>query len=510
MKILREHQSETVDAINSIDEGIVHLPTGTGKTFIQASSILSNLISNKVYVILSPRILLTNQLYSEVKEILINNKKDCQYLIVHSGKAEDKSDLSWCKELPFREVNNTTSSITIREDYERAMIANVPLIIFGTYDSAERIVQAGIPVEMLFCDEAHYLVSEEFNWIRDEKDDNMEKFFNAKRKYYFTATLKETASDNGLGMNNSNRFGPVIYTKSPAEMIVRGEIVRPRMHLVDVNIDDIEDEIDIDVNAILESFTEHKMHCKVAPKLLVVCKGSEHLNKIANHPKIKQLLESSPNLTLFDITSAYNPRINGVKVSRKEFLNRLQSLKDYEEAIILHVRILTEGIDVPGITGVMIMNNLKMSAFLQTLGRATRLHSRDRKRLYDGTMLSDELNRFTKPYAYIIIPIYGELGDDIKANFIEMITALRSFDFSPSEDIVIKQKRGKALPVSLENLNELDTIETTYKNAIYDVLHEVEETEKANELILENFKLEEKIKNESIDETITRLINIIK
>ncbi|TXG85756.1 MAG: DEAD/DEAH box helicase [Spirochaetes bacterium] len=76
MKLLRQHQIEALEAINNINEGIIHLPTGTGKTFIQANAIVNNLESNKVFVILSPRILLTNQLYSEVKSILLQNIKN--------------------------------------------------------------------------------------------------------------------------------------------------------------------------------------------------------------------------------------------------------------------------------------------------------------------------------------------------------------------------------------------------------------------------------------------------
>lgn len=502
MKVLRKHQLEALEAIETQNEGIIQLPTGTGKTFIQASSIVNNIQSNRTFVILSPRILLTNQLYTEVAQILAENKKDCQYLLVHSGKA-DQADLLWA-DLPYRSITSTTSSKEIQTVYQKSLQENVPLVIFGTYDSAERIAQSGIPVYMLMCDEAHYLVTEEFNWIRYENTDNVKKYFHSERKYYFTATLKTTVSSDGLGMNNKTHFGEILYSRTPAEMIEMGEILRPRMHLVDVSIGEDDNEYDIDANSILEAFTEHKMHCKVQPKLLVVCKGSEHLNQIANHPKIKNELETTPNLKLFDISSEHKPRINGKPVSRDEFLKQLQALTDSDSAIILHVRILTEGIDVPGITGVMIMNNLKITSFLQTLGRSTRLYSNDRKRLYDGSLKYNELTRFTKPYAFVIIPVYGVIGADIRDNIKEMIYSLRSYGFNAREEIVIKQKRGKALPVPLDMLNELDTREYRYRESIYDIVHTVEEQEIADKLILEDFKLSELIENESLEDTIKR------
>lgn len=74
MKVLRKHQTEALIKIYENKEGIIHLPTGSDKTFIQASAIVDNLESNRVFVVLSPRILLTNQLYNEIKEILVQNQ----------------------------------------------------------------------------------------------------------------------------------------------------------------------------------------------------------------------------------------------------------------------------------------------------------------------------------------------------------------------------------------------------------------------------------------------------
>lgn len=502
MKILRPHQSETVNAVKHINEGIIHLPTGTGKTFIQASIIAENLQNNRVFVILSPRILLTNQLYNEVSSILKEQNKDCQYLIVHSGKnKEDKDAQKWTNDLPFREVNSTTSSTIIKEDYERAVRENVPLIIFGTYDSAERIVQSKIPVYMLFCDEAHNLVNEEFNWIRYENYTDNRLQFNAERKYYFTATLKTTASDAGLGMNNSEQFGQIIYSKSPLEMVNAGEILRPRMHFVDCADYNAENEIDADVNAIVESFIQHKALCYSA-KMLVVTKGTEHLNDIVNHPSIKRLQRTRPNLRIFDISSEYKPRINGSEVKRDVFLSELQTMKDTDDALIFHVRILTEGIDVPGITGVMIMNNLELGPFLQTLGRATRLYKTDRENLYNGTIKPNDLEEFVKPYAWIIIPVYGVIGDDLRKNIQEMVYGLRTFGFNATQDCVIKQSRGKALPVSFDMLNELDTNALRYKDMVLNIVHEVESKEMADKLEIADFQFEQEIKAKHIDEVI--------
>ena len=173
MKIPDIHQIEAISAIQRNKEGIVWLPTGTGKTLIQALAIAGSiklawewLKENgktedvPVFATLSPRILLTNQLYDDISEILSENKEDVQTLIVHSGRAKEN-----LKNPIYREIKSTTSSVEIKNQYERAKAEKVPLIIYGTYDSSERIVKSGIPVYMLCCDEAHNLVNNEFEWI---------------------------------------------------------------------------------------------------------------------------------------------------------------------------------------------------------------------------------------------------------------------------------------------------------------------------------------------------------
>lgn len=511
----RKHQLEAIEATAKENEGIIHLPTGTGKTYIQSGLIIKGIEEGRkyntengilpsipVFVTLTPRIMLSNQLFSVVKENLMERGQDCHYLIVHSGKTTDNDSKKFSKEMPYRQLKSTTKTSIIIEEYEKAARENVPLVIFGTYDSSERIVNSRIPVYMLLCDEAQYLVSERFGWIPKENEENGVRQFNTIKKHYFTATLKETVSDNGIGMNNNLLFGDILYSKTPLEMINAGEIVRPRMHLVDVSYTEQPGDTELckDVNAIINGFIEHRAQCNIAPKLLIVTKGSDHLNKITTHPKMVEFLEIRPNLKLFDISSAYQPRINGEVVNRQEFLKTLQDLKDYEEAIILHIDILSEGIDVPGITGIMPMNNMGLGKFLQTLGRATRLHKEDREKLYNFKITPNELNKFFKPYAWIIVPIYGILGEDLKENLTNIVYALRNTGFNASEDVFIKENKGSTIPKPLRGVNNPDTRAKALFDEIMDVTHFIEEKEIADNIAIEEFRLKEKISSMSIDE----------
>ena len=497
-KLARLHQKEAREIMRLIIKGIINLPTGTGKSFIQTLVTIDNLMNGGVQVILSPRILLADQLLHEIRADLDAEKIDCQYLIVHSGLTEDTRDLSILKDLAHRDMIPTTSPKEIKEQYEKAVREGVPLIISGTYHSAARLIQAGIPISVIHCDEAHYLIQPEFHWIASD-------LFHSDKKYFYTATMKHTLSDKGRGMNNKELFGEVIYSKLPIEMIHAGEILRPRMHLIDIPIDENltdDNELNVDVNAIISAFTQHRSVCNIAPKMLITTKGSEHQNDIVNHTRFQEFLSTRPNLKVFDITSEYKPRINNIVVKRSNFFKQLRALTDFDEAIILHIKILTEGIDVPGITGVMLMNNPTLSQFLQNLGRATRLHLLDRLKLYAGTMKPDELKKFIKPYAYVIVPKYGFLGAEINQGVRTMVQALRKYDFNPIEHVIMADSRGHVEPVELGSLLKKDKRAQSILNEFVEMVNEIEEEEKANELDMEQFNIEQQTKSMSIDQLI--------
>ena len=471
---LRTHQTEAIVEISRVDKGIINLPTGTGKTLIQADAIVGAISledSPGVYVIASPRILLSNQLLESVRDRLIARGIDCQYLCVRSGQAKDFGETQL---LVYRELAATTSAREIKAVYEKAQRERVPLVISAVYDSVGRIESADIPVSAIHCDEAHYLIQPDFAWIPTD--------FPADKKFFYTATLRVTKSEEGLGMNNEDRFGPVIYQRSPADMVDAGEIVRPRMHIVKTSVP-VADGDSVDPRAIVESFLEHRSVVNVGAKLLVVTKGSDSLDKLVKSAELQKLRRQRPNLTLFDISSKHEPRINGEVVTRDVFLTRLRGLSDSDEAIIFHIDILTEGIDVPGITGVMVLNDLGPAKFLQTLGRATRLHLTDRDRLYRNDMTPDDVGEFIKPYAWVIVPSYGEIGEDLRASIVEMVVNLRTFGFNPLEDVVTKLSRGSLIPEPIGMVNQKDTKAKALVDFFGQIEHEIESSAEADRIV---------------------------
>jgi superfamily II DNA or RNA helicase len=80
---LYDYQIEAAEATNNHNKGIVVMPTGTGKTFVQASIIAEDIKNNpgfRMYVVNAPRIMLSYQLLEEVFKFNIDNNIDARYM----------------------------------------------------------------------------------------------------------------------------------------------------------------------------------------------------------------------------------------------------------------------------------------------------------------------------------------------------------------------------------------------------------------------------------------------
>lgn len=444
---LYDYQKDAISKTDSNKKGIVCMPTGTGKTYVQAAIIANDIIKNagkyRVYVINSPRIMLSYQLLKEVYSFITSVGIESRFMSVHSGGQNDIEDLEKIRidanlnagySIPFSEIENGTSPVLIREFASKAESLNLPIILFSTYNSAERINDA-IPdrkINIVVNDESQYLVQEQFHDIIHTLKSN--------RCYFFTATTIHTPSDKGRGMNNKDSYGSVIYNMTPRQAIELGRMVRPRMHFVISPKSYTKEDFQTSLGKIIsESFDQHNFAIgRSRPKMLVSCKGVGDIKRFFESKEYKELMGTGVTIYAVASDESIGNNINGEKVTRALFLNRLKKdgMDRTKELIILHYDILAEGIDVPGITGIMPLRTLGKAKFLQTFGRAARLHPDDRLGIENGSLNPSDLDKMVKPYAWVIIPTIVHEDVDSKEHIGNLITELRDYGFKPYEDII--------------------------------------------------------------------------
>jgi len=462
MKAL-QHQLEVLEKLEKNTKGKIIIPTGTGKTFIQGLDLAKQIEKTEgfnVYVVLAPRIMLSFQLLVEYQKTMYSKSIDAKYMCVHSGgSTEENNDMAMLRlqnNIPYSNIVSTTSSSDIKSEIRKAKKENKPLIIFSTYNSSERIVD-GLgrqSINTTYCDEAHYLVRENFHMFL--------KKVKTERLFFFTATEKHSESDEGLGMNNEDVYGEVLYFMTPREAIDNGLMLRPRIQIVRTMTNDYKFGEDLDKsfsNVVFQSFRQHEFAIGGQnAKLLVVVRGSADMVRFIESKECATLMRSGVYVFAVSSREEIGNWVNGKQVRRNEFLDELKQVGSdpTKRMIVLHYDILTEGIDTI-FTGVLPFKGLGKLKFIQTYGRVARLEPEDRKRIISGEISSDDLNSMFKPYGWVIIPalLFEDIDDNKRIE--NLVYEIRDYGFNPVDDLVISNINGDGIGVvkGPDALNEI-------------------------------------------------------
>ena len=448
----------------------------------------------KTIAILSPRILLSIQLLKTCIDDLAAHKLQFNLINLNSGELDQATVNRFFKEngLDPSKIHNTTSPRALKEYYEDSLKSGAKLLLISsTYNSAPRLREAGIPIDLVFNDEAQYLVGEQFQ----------DCFGLGTYQFSFTATQKVTDSPHGRGMDNAGLFGDIVYTKSPKSLIAAGEIVPPAIHIVDTldgRVHIADDDYESLASCMVESFLKHEEKVEaysispgvIGPKLLITCDGQLTLKAILDTQAFSEFQENNPDVKLFALSSDYGIRMNGTtgkdSPKRKEqFIAELGRMAPNDRAIIIHVDMLAEGLDVPGITGIMPFRNLGQTKFLQTLGRATRLHNADRAKLYGGELQPGDYRNYVKPFAWVIIPRVMTNGRDAYNRYLGYADDIRTrFEFLASDLVIVDDTNGIGPEQTPDFANAESTVSDDNKviltkAAIEAYFHSIEDIEHA-------------------------------
>lgn len=385
---LRPHQQRALDAIQNNNKGCVYVPTGGGKTVIMMEDCKRRFLESddvKTVVVVAPRILLANQLFEEFFSYL-NGHVSCAVMHVHSGEVDG-----------FR----TTKPDQIAA-HDAACRGNFHQLIFTTYHSLGRIVDSGINVDVMYCDEAHN-ATQKAHFVGVAATSMA-----AESAYFFTATPKYSRDPYSRGMNNKVVFGDTLEIVPAPELINNGSIIPPQLVVHEselVRTKDNAHEVDRDLLIdVVDDLSEEQ-----SAKVLVAAPNTRVLwNMLSKTDVLSEL--NAKGYDIMHITSKHGAYINRQKVGRQEFFKTLTEWgkDDNKKFIIFHYSILSEGINVPGLTHTILLRNLPIIEMAQTIGRVIRLHSDDVKDIADGKITPGDLSQYRKSHGVVTVPLSGK------------------------------------------------------------------------------------------------------
>jgi len=366
MITLRPHQTRAVAAMQKHNKGQVIVPTGGGKTLKMIYDTMRQFRSEtpQTVVVVAPRILLAEQLSSEFLEHITN----AEVMHVHSGETHHYS---------------TTKPADIVVHAGMCAAAGLHQLIFTTYNSLQRLVDAEIDVDTIYFDEAHNSVQRHFFPATEHFSAN------ATRCFFFTATRKTSLTPSKPGMNDRDVYGDIICRVSAPELVDGGYIIAPK--IVAKKFDVLAPKqvtAECDSSNLMDTLED--IDCK---KILVCVKSAKQLINLMSHTDCAGELHQRGYSYLY-ITSKTGAIIDGKKVNREVFFDTLNAWgrDPNKKFVCLHRSILSEGINVSELEAVVFLRNMNVIEMTQTIGRVLRLGGRE------------------KVFGLCVVPVYSKVG----------------------------------------------------------------------------------------------------
>ena len=352
---LRPHQRRALTAMLAYDKGQVIIPTGGGKTICMIQDVVENckyIDNGMTTVVVAPRILLAEQLCSEFLELIDTTHTHVMH--VHSGETDHYS---------------TTNADNIHVFTNTARAEGENVIIFTSYNSLHRIVEADIEVDNIYFDEAHNSVKKNFFPATE--------FFanEANRCYFFTATPKHSLAATKPGMNWSV-YGQVLCNVPAPELVEQGYILPPKVVVKQLPmIKGRKVMFADDCDNLIETIDDNSID-----KTLICARTTKQIINLLTHSDFCLQLKER-GYSWMTITSKTGAIIDGKKVNRDVFFDTLNTWgKDKtKKFVVLHHSILSEGINVSGLEAVIFMRNMDYISISQSIGRVIRLGGSEKK-----------------------------------------------------------------------------------------------------------------------------------
>ena len=376
---LRPHQQTALDALSQHSKGICIFPTGGGKTNVGIFDAVRQFQSNisKTIVVVSPRILLAEQLSSEYLEFITN----ASVLHIHTGETHHYS---------------STKPNIIRAWHENI---SGHKLIFTTYNSLHQLQRADISVDTIYFDEAH-------NSVRRDFFPAVEYFSaEAQRCFFFTATPKYSSVIGKPGMNDFDIYGQIIAKVPAPELVRNGYIIPPKVIASQMRLSvKGEDIAQRDCEYLLQTIQDNPVN-----KILICAKATKHIIVLLSQTDFAEQL-AQEGYSILHITAKHGAFIDGHKVNREVFFDVLNEWgKNADKKfVVLHHSILAEGINISALEAVVFMRSMDIVGIGQTVGRTLRLHPQDAAGIRSGALQAGALDSYTKSYGLVVCPTFDK------------------------------------------------------------------------------------------------------
>lgn len=494
----RDFQNEVIDEVkinlDKDDKTTVIVPTGGGKTVIGAR-LISDMFAagGKIAVVMAPTIILTNQFSNFLRDCF---GTECEYLRICSEIKKDEGSLHESVTLYDDEIKLKLFS---------SMFYDEKLIVVVTYRSYDKFFSImknlGLSADLGIFDEAHHIVhggsetsSPSGNWttfkkIEDNKLCDKMVMFTAtpyfdpsityeNEKYcppkHFPIKLKDSAS-----MNNIFRFGKLVVVPTkrvldegyiiPTNLMFRNsETTIPGLdknyvkNVITTVCDKIDssdiasgdkmkrptvDEIYTVIFSMDELYNEVKKYNNDNKVKLIYPAASTTIAHALNHILTEVFSSLDVDLPIFkeeiyiDSMSSDVSQMNAYSKmgTREDIISEMEKDK---HCIVIHYDMLSEGVNIPSVTGILLGRNMNATKSVQTNGRAVRLdphdaklvkeaHQKGKKNIFSPKNKTFREKVMNKPYAYFIIQVSGTIEQQLTQirEYFKIYTGTTDFTF---------------------------------------------------------------------------------
>jgi superfamily II DNA or RNA helicase len=321
---LRDYQLEAIKIINNSENSIISLPTGCGKNII----IIYSIDENKKYLILVPRIILMEQIKTE----LIKHRSELKNKIQTIGDNNNEYDIN--------------KNITI-----------------CVYNSVSIIEKHSKTFDKIFIDEAHHI-----NVPKIYEDECIEENDNE----YYSDEESILIDDKEDEIKNTTGYNKIIKSLCKYNNNVYLSATIDKIKDFTFFKKDIRDMID---NKYLCDYTIHIPIFSDDPTNKNICNHllQNYRNIIIYCDSQKEGKQINELLNLLQNKSSEYIDCNTSRIKREKII---KSYKNNEIPFLVNVRILVEGFDAPITKGVCFVHlPSSKTTIIQIIGRALRLHS---------------------------------------------------------------------------------------------------------------------------------------